>query len=507
MPNKVMKTLIVVFLFLVVVLCCKKSDTGSTPAPFSIQSFTPAQGIVGTTVTIQGIGFSIDPTKNVVKFGGGVATITTAATTQLVMTVPATAQTGKITVEANGLTTTSATDFTLLRAPSIASFSPEQSEEGDEIDIKGDNFTNNTIVKFNGVAAKTIIRVGATELKAIVPDEAKTGKITVEDVGISATSAKVFTVIIPLSAKATVTKLAGIPAFASTGADGVRMLLTNELYITGPAQNTVYKMNLTTFTVTSFLTNINRPISISSDLHYYIGGFDSFNAYVNGTTLNKIPYPSQVTGGFYSLKTAPKHPTIRMYGIDFSNTIIAVLSTSGNPITTAVSSYSPINTQLQSTINNGSAMLGTSSKSTFVFANHALWQLETPSSPLKLVAGFTGKADYVDGAGAAARFQDGGYGRGNAIAVDESDNVYVADYGSGCIRKVDASGNVSTVVGNKKLLSVTGSAKVGKGNRMAFRFDSWDIALTTDGTLYVIANNDVESTTLRYAIYKVTFDK
>ena len=497
--------LITAFLLLVVVLSCKKSEP--EPTPFSIQTFDPTQGVAGTTVTIQGVGFGTDPTKNVVKFGGGVATITTASATQLVVTVPATAQSGKITVETDGRTATSATDFTLLRAPVISSFSPEQSEEGDEVDIKGDNFTNNTVIKFNGVAAKTITRVGTNEVKAIVPDGATTGKITLEDAVTSVTSAKNFTVIVPLSAKATVTKMAGIPAFASAGADGVRMLLTNDLYITGPAQNTVYKMDLTTSAVTSFLTNLNRPIAISTDLHYYIGGFDTFYAYTNGTTLNKIAYTNQVVGGFYSLKTAPKHPTVRMVGTDFSNNIIAVLNVSGNPITTAVSSYSPVNTQLQSTINSGSAMLGTSSKSIFVFANHALWKMENYSSQLKLIAGSAGKADYVDGVGTVARFQDGGYGRGNTIAVDENDNVYVADYGSGCIRKVDASGNVTTVVGNKKLLSVTGSARVGKGNRMAFRFDSWDIALATDGTLYVIANNDVSSQTLRFAVYKVVFDK
>lgn len=495
----------VIVLLLGVVLSCKKSDPDAAPTPFSIQSFDPAQGVAGTVVTIKGEGFSSDPTKNIVKFGGVVATVMTTSATQLVVSISATGQSGKITIETDGRTATSATDFTVLRAPVVTSFSPEQSEEGDEVDVKGDNFTNNTVVKFNGITAKTVTRVSANELKAIVPDGATTGKITLEDGSTSGTSAKNFTVIIPLSAKATVTKMAGIPAFASVGADGVRMLLTNALYITGPAQNTVYKMDLTTAAVTSFLINLNRPIAISTDLHYYVGGFDMFYAYVNGTTLNKIAYPSQVVGGFHSLKTAPKHPTVRMVGTDFSNNIIAVIN--GSPVTTTVSSYSPVNTQLQSTVNNGSAMLGTSSKSIFVFGNHALWKMESYSSPLKLIAGSAGKADYVDGASTVARFQDGGYGRGNTIAVDENDNVYVADYGSGCIRKVDALGNVTTVVGNKKLLSITSSAKVGKGNRMAFHFDSWDIALATDGTLYVIANNDVESTTLRYAVYKVTFEK
>jgi hypothetical protein len=42
---------------------------------------------------------------------------------------------------------------------------------------------------------------------------------------------------------------------------------------------------------------------------------------------------------------------------------------------------------------------------------------------------------------------------------------------------------------------------------MAFRFDQFDIAVSPDGALYVIANNDVQSSTLRFAVYKVVFDK
>lgn len=133
--------------------------------------------------------------------------------------------------------------------------------------------------------------------------------------------------------------------------------------------------------------------------------------------------------------------------------------------------------------------------------NNALWKLQADKT-LKLVAGAAGQKGYIEGNASAARFQDAGYARGNAIAMDEKNNMYVADYGCGCIRKVDVEGNPNTVAGKK-----TASASTGKGNRMRFRFDSWDIALSNDGTLYVIANNDVSSPTLRFAVYKVVFDK
>lgn len=204
-----MKNALLTLVFLLsVLLSCKKSEP--EPAPFSILSFTPAQGVAGSIVTISGEGFSTDPTKNVVKFGTGAGTVTTTSATQLVVEVPATAQSGKITVTTDGRTATSATDFTFIDGPVVTSFTPQQGEEGDQITLTGLNFTNNTAVKFNGVSATGITRTSNTILKVTIPDGATTGKITLEDAGKSGTSSTDFTVIVPLSAKATVTKLVGI---------------------------------------------------------------------------------------------------------------------------------------------------------------------------------------------------------------------------------------------------------------------------------------------------------
>jgi len=76
-----------------------------------ITSFTPGGGPVGTTVTINGTDFSATPNSNIVKFNGTQATVTNATTKQLVVTVPAGATSGKISVTVNGKTATSATDY------------------------------------------------------------------------------------------------------------------------------------------------------------------------------------------------------------------------------------------------------------------------------------------------------------------------------------------------------------------------------------------------------------
>jgi len=105
-------------LFSVVVVAmlwsCGKDDGPSTPpvsAKPTITDFNPKTGPVGTEVTITGTNFSTTKTDNVVKVRNTVATVASATATQLKITVPAGAQTGKITVAVDGETAASATDF------------------------------------------------------------------------------------------------------------------------------------------------------------------------------------------------------------------------------------------------------------------------------------------------------------------------------------------------------------------------------------------------------------
>lgn len=85
----------------------------SVPTP-SIASFTPKASIVGSTVVITGTNFSKTAENNVVKFNGVTAAVPTdVSATSLTVIVPATATTGKITVAVDGVTGTSADDFTV----------------------------------------------------------------------------------------------------------------------------------------------------------------------------------------------------------------------------------------------------------------------------------------------------------------------------------------------------------------------------------------------------------
>jgi len=64
----------------------------------AIVNFTPQQGPVGTTVTIQGQGFSATPSADAVEFNGTPAAVTAASASTLTVTVPSGATTGPISV-------------------------------------------------------------------------------------------------------------------------------------------------------------------------------------------------------------------------------------------------------------------------------------------------------------------------------------------------------------------------------------------------------------------------
>ncbi len=110
--------LIAISIFLV---ACN-DDEETTPSP-TITSFTPASGVVGTTVIITGTNFSTTAASNTVTFNGTAATLTAAIATQLTVTVPTGATTGKIavTVNSSSTTATSTSDFTVTTTTSDCS--------------------------------------------------------------------------------------------------------------------------------------------------------------------------------------------------------------------------------------------------------------------------------------------------------------------------------------------------------------------------------------------------
>ena len=155
-----------------------------------IKSFTPASGIVGTSVTITGVSL-IQATK--VTIGGKPASFTANSDTQVTATVPPGAKTGaKITITTPGGIASSPLAFSVV--PSITSFSPTSGPVGTAVTITGNSFKSATKVTFGGVAATSFQVISDTQVDALVPTGAVTGPIAVTTPGGTGTSATNFTV-------------------------------------------------------------------------------------------------------------------------------------------------------------------------------------------------------------------------------------------------------------------------------------------------------------------------
>ena len=79
-------------------------------------------------------------------------------------------------------------------APGVSSFSPANGSQGTEVTITGTNFTGISAVQFNGTNAASYNVVSSTQITAIVPAGASTGKIKVASAGGSGESTNDFVV-------------------------------------------------------------------------------------------------------------------------------------------------------------------------------------------------------------------------------------------------------------------------------------------------------------------------
>ncbi len=260
--------------------------------PPTIASISPAQGAAGSSVTITGTRFDgRGTTFNTVQFtaaGGGAvaATINSATRTQLVVTVPAAAATGSVTVQTAG-GTSNAIGFTVpvTAPPSIADFNPKTGPVGTLVTITGSNLkigAADPAVTFAGSGSTRLPAFIAfsspSEVRATVPNAAVTGVIQLTTSAGTATTAQTFTV-------------AGTQDFALTLA---------------PSTTTVVQGSTATYTVsaTSPQTNFSQLVNLSVT-GLPSGAVGSFN-------------PAQITAGATATLTVKLTPSVSVSSHSFT---------------------------------------------------------------------------------------------------------------------------------------------------------------------------------------------
>ena len=109
----------------------------------------------------------------------------------------------------------------------------------------------------------------------------------------------------------------------------------------------------------------------------------------------------------------------------------------------------------------------------------------TPAGVVTTVAGST-TADHIDGPAVcpatATNCTPAAFSNPNALALDSSGNIYVADMGNNVIRMITPAGIVSTLAGSGQAVSVDGT-----GTSAGFD-QPWGIAIDASGNIYVSDN-------------------
>ena len=160
----------------------------SAPVPsgqLAIFTFVPTHGQAGTQVTIQGQGFDSNAANDTVSFNGAVATVLSAAATQLVVAVPSGATTGPISVSVGSQTASSATPFVVDDTgvpPIITQVSPAVVSIGGTVTVAGAHLAptgGDTVVQMGERGITTLAAVSDAQLQYVVPSNGTSGFVTI----------------------------------------------------------------------------------------------------------------------------------------------------------------------------------------------------------------------------------------------------------------------------------------------------------------------------------------
>lgn len=198
-------------------------------------TFSPDRGVSGTAVRVKGHAFSADPANNVVRFGGVIAGVSSASSSELVALVPAGAVTGPISVTVGTQSVSSSKDFIVdesALAPRIDSLSPLVANAGTNVTVTGQSLypmIGQTTVLV-GTRAGALNAAQDNQLSFAVPPAAGSAKVSVSTPYGMAVSAQDLVVLPDAVSAANLASssrvnLDGAPAVFSTSTTGQQVAL------------------------------------------------------------------------------------------------------------------------------------------------------------------------------------------------------------------------------------------------------------------------------------------
>lgn len=463
---------------------CKK-DQEPTPATPVINSFSPTEGAPGTQVTISGSNFGATAPENQVTFGTVSATIVSASSTEIKVTVPGGAVTAPISITVGNQTVTSLASFTVPLSPTITSFTPQKGIVGDEVTITGTHFgavAANVSVKFGAVSA-TPTSVSDTQLKVKVPASASSDKITVTVGSQSVVSENTFSVLlVPVITSISPTK----------GFTGDVLTITGSNFSTDGSQNKVLfgvnEFPVISSTATELKVNIPEGASDGSVIVSVSGVKSAASPSLD--VLNQFSVTSLAGGGSSNAGfvdatgssarfTLPSGIALDASGnllvAEGLNSAIRKVTSAGVVTTFAGSSTSGTNDGTGASAQFLSpAVITKDASGNFFVGDYNRVRKMTAGGVVTAFAG-SGTSGYVNGNGTAAQFRSI-----SGMVFDSNGNLYVADASDYRIRKITPAGDVTTFAGS-------GSYGTADGVGTAASFASLSgMAIDGDNNIYVI---------------------
>jgi YD repeat-containing protein len=290
----------------------------------TVSSVSATSGAVGSSITINGSGFSSIGSQDSVTFNGLAGTVTYASGNRLVVTVPSGATTGSLAVTSPNGSITAAPSFSVVPV-AISSFSPSTAVAGTSISVVGGGFdptASNDSVTVNGVVA-TVTSASTTQLQITVPAGATAGHIAVTTTQGSAVSSGYL--VVP-SASYSLANIAIIGSLTPGGAG--RIYPINSTSQVGLAMFDGTAGQLMTLT----LTNVDMAGE------YQIFAPNGSQIASGSISNNALIYlPALPANGTYSFYLAPTY-TVGSANVRLLSALTGTLPTDGTPTPTALAS-------------------------------------------------------------------------------------------------------------------------------------------------------------------------